>query len=693
VRFVPRALLDAYARAVAWGGTLLGLLILLDDRRWQADPGVTLALLAAAVLLRRGQIQLSKYSYLSPVGVLAMVGALTTTPARTVLALGLGVFLTDALWLRKLVRAAWVNAGREVVGFVASYGGYAAMLRWTRPAGVSLEFLPALGTLAALYFCFTRVLFYFTLLVRHKLEPYERLMILRYEVLAYLLTLIGATIVTAAIRSLPPPGWLPVFALVGVLGLLTNRILEEAISAEELNKISARERVVTSNASLRETFTELERMANRVLDWSDFRVYRTGPAGPALLYRGALGWADREREPQDSADLRRRVLLTGETVVVDDARADDRILSPVPEAISMLVMALRLGPEVVGTLELDHHKPRTYGRKELQAAGSFAGQLATAIHIAELRRPLVETVGRIGSQVTSLARTADSLRIATGSVAQTAQLIRRAAAEQEALIAQGREATTSMTVQSRAVASDGAAALEASSAASRAATQNREAIEDAVRRLMDLQRFVTATGARVEDLYRATNRLIGFIGSIREIAEATNLISLNAAIEAARAGDQGRGFAVVAAEVRQLAVQSGQASREAGGLVASILGQVAHMSEEMDRGSETVRGVESLSADAVQALERITAGTLEAGLHARRIAETAVQQEEAAGGLRQQMARVAEMAGRTVEDATTTARRAAEAAQSHADLELAVRELANVADRLHTIVRHFAPEL
>ncbi len=689
----PRRLLEGYARALSWGGILLGGMALALDQRWLAHPWVTLGVLGFTVVLRRGQIQLSKFSYLSQIGVVAIVGALTVGPGTVVFALAIGVFLADAFWLGKLLKAAWVNAGREVLGFLAAYGGYAAVFLATDPTGFTLDFLPAGLTFVGLYFFFTRALFYFTLLVRSKLEPHERLMILRYEVLAYILTIVGSVMAALAIRALPPQGWLTVLAVLGVLGLLTTRILEEAIAAEELNKIHARERVITSNLSLEDAFSQLEAMANRVIDWSDFRIYRAREGQPQLVYRGALGWPDRRDPPFDAAELRSRVLATGEAAVVTDARHDARILAPTPDALSMLILPLKLGSEVIGTLELDHHKPRTYGKKETAAAVTFAGQLATAIHIADLRRPLAETVDRVADQVRLLAGTADHLRAAAGSVAQTALAIRAGAAEQEQLVAQGREATQGLAAQAREVAADGAAAEAASSTAAATAARNRASIQDAIRRLVELQQFVASTSRQVGELYQVSNRLIGFIGTIREIADLTNLIALNAAIEAARAGHQGRGFAVVAEEVRQLAAQSAQASREAGGLVAAILGQVAQISEEMDRGTTTVRGVEQLSSDAASALEGIVTGTLDAGEHARRIAATAGRQEQAAARLREHVDQIAGVSARTLEEANTTARRASEAARSHAELERAIRELAAVAEHLGVIARHFAHDL
>ena len=690
---VSRGLLTGYARAVAWGGIVLGGAALALDRRWLEHPWLTLTIVAIVAILRKGQIPLSKFSYLSQIGIVALVGSITVGPGVVIFATWFGVFITDAFWLRKLLKAAWVNASREVIGFMAAYGAYALVFLKAEPSGITLDFLGPGLTLAGLYFFFTRSLFYFTLLVRGKLESHERLMILRYEVLSYLLTLIGAIIAANAIQSLPPEAWLSVLAVVGVLGVLTKRILEEAIGAEELNKIHARERIITSNVSLQDAFVQLEQMANRVLDWSDFRIYRIREDSNTMVYRGVLGWPNRGDPPFDSQTLRTQAAQGGEAVVVTDARNDDRILAPTPDAVSMLVLPLRFGAEIIGTLELDHHKPHTYGKKEVTAASTFAGQLATAIHIADLRRPLVETVEQVTAQVKLLAQTSEQLRAAAGSVAQTANAIRSGAAEQEQLVAHGRESTAGLAAQAREVAADGAAAAQASATASEVASRNRESIRDAIERLVQLQQFVAASSTQVGELYQVSNRLIGFIGTIREIADLTNLISLNAAIEAARAGHQGRGFAVVAEEVRQLAAQSGQASREAGGLVAAILGQVAQISEEMERGTETVRGVEQLSADAARALEGIVTGTLDAEAHARRIAETAARQEQSANRLSEQMERVAAVSTRTLEDANTTARRASEAARSHAELERALRELAGIADRLEAIAKHFSHDL
>src|SRR5882672_11118311 len=245
-----RILLDRYSRVLAFGGAALWLAALGYDTQWVLHPYGVLLLALGVTALRAGQIPLSKYSYLTQIGVPVLAGAVTLGPAPVVFALGVGVLIADFVLLRKPVWVGLINAGREVIAFMAAFGTY-TVVRWlTAPSGFTVEYLPAAMTLAGMYFFAARSLFYFTLLVRDKLEHDERLMLLRYEILAYILTLIAVVIVVAAVNTLSPEGWFAVVAVLGMLGLLTKRILEEAIAAEELNKIHLRERVITSNVTL-----------------------------------------------------------------------------------------------------------------------------------------------------------------------------------------------------------------------------------------------------------------------------------------------------------------------------------------------------------------------------------------------------------------------------------------------------------
>jgi len=685
-------LVVVYSRALAIGGPLLLVAILSVDPRWTGQLLEIVVMTVAAFLLRGAQVPLSKYSYLTQTGLVALAGTLLVGAPATALAVAGGVLAADWLWQKKMFRAALVNLGREVVALVGAYGIYAGALRVSDVSspGLHVELVPALFFYALAYFVISRLLFYFALIIRGKLEQDERLLILRYECIGYGASLIATGIIVGTVAYWPPLAWPFVAAALGALGLLFKHTLEEAIAAEELNKIHAMEAVITSNISLEDSFARIERLAHRLVDWGDFRIYRRQEGVILLAYRGQIGRPERGQPTPDTEALREHVTRTGEAVVIDDVMRDKR-LADAPLVIQSLVMVpLKFGDQVIGTLELEHHKRKAYRAKDVLTINTFANQLATAIHITELRRPLVETVETLTQQLATLARAALSMREAAGAVAQSTGTIRQGVLAEEGEVSGGLEATESLAQVSRRVSEDGTEAALASTTASEVANKNRGQIRDALGRLVALKAFVGEASSQVQQLGQVSRRITGFIASIRELADMTNLLALNAAIEAARAGKHGKGFAVVADEVRRLAEQSGNAALEAGELVQDIHRQVGEVVEQMRRGQVNVSGVEELSSAALEALDAIVAATAEATGHAQRIAAAAREQDKAFGKLRERIHAVAHIAGKNRAEADDVATRADEAARGLTDLERATRELEDVAAMLRELTRGFA---
>jgi methyl-accepting chemotaxis protein len=685
-------MLNRYTNVLLFGGLGLLVAVLAVDTRWVLHPVSTAILLISIFALRVVPVRLSKYSYLTQSAIPTLVGAVCIGPAPVAAALWMGVAAADVFWLRKPPRAGVINAGREVIGFVAAYGPYAAILSLGASSELTLDFLPAAAILVALYFFLSRALFYFSLLIRNKLENAEKILILRWEISSYLLTLIASTIVITALATLAPVGWVAVAMALGVLGLLTRQILDEAIGAEDLNKVHLMEAAIASNATLQGSFTQIERLAYRLLDWGDFRVYQAAGSDMALVYRSTLGRPERREPPAALVGLRREVLETREPLVIRDTRQDGRIAGALPHVLTLVIYPIRFGDDILGMLEVEHHKRHAYGSKDMLALSTLAGQMATAIHIAELRRPLVLTVSQIGEQVTALARVADSLRTSATALADVSLGMRQGAMELEKFATGGLRATGSLANATQEMMSQGAQAAAASGTAAEVAARNRDVIGDAISRLVELKGFVAGGADRVAALGGLTQRITGFIGTIREIADLTNLIALNAAIEAARAGREGRGFAVVASEVRDLAAQSLHAAQEAGTLLGEIADQVTAVAGQMAQGRDVVAGVEELSADAAKALEAIVGTTGEAGGHAKAIAATAAMQRDAVNSLTGQIEQVAASSAKSRADTDTLAKRAGEASAGQAELERAIRELGGLASDLQRIASHFAVE-
>ncbi|HJQ65902.1 MAG TPA: GAF domain-containing protein, partial [Gemmatimonadales bacterium] len=356
-----------YGRVLATVGLALSLAVLIFDRRWTQQWIEILVMLVACVGLRGQAVRLSKYSYLNQTALVSLSGTLLVGLPATLVALAGGTIVADWVWLRKSLWAAVINFGREATTLVAAFGMYAAILgiSGVTDPGLHVATIPALFFFALAYGFFGRALFYMSLLVRGKLEQDEQLLIIRYELIAYFGTLGAVTTVVSAVLAWPPVTWLFVAAALGALGLLLKQMLEEAISAEELNKIHAIESVITSNISLHDSFQRIERLAHRLVDWGDLRIYRRTDDGLKLAYRSTIGRAERVDPTADVATLRAQVVAQGETLVINDVLRDKRV-ADVPEYVqSLVVVPLRFGEGVIGTLELEHHKRRAYRRKDI----------------------------------------------------------------------------------------------------------------------------------------------------------------------------------------------------------------------------------------------------------------------------------------------------------------------------------------
>jgi methyl-accepting chemotaxis protein len=692
---LPRvdAVANAYPVAImVAGASVLAGAVLRQPPRAGSWP-VIVVMAAIVTVLRRFVVPLTKYSYLSFVYFVGLTGGLLFGPVLAMLALALGIVVGDWAWQLKLLRSAAINAAREALALAAAFGLYASALRFFDIADESMgiDHVPAISFLVLGYFAVSRLLFYFTLAVRAKLTREERWLVLRYEVVGYAAMVLGAGAVLVAAAALEARSWPFVAALLGFAGWMTKRLLEEAIAAEQRMRVLAVDMAVTADLALGDALAMIGRLANRLVEWNDLRIYRRtdGGAHAERVWRSG-GTAPDAEPPEDVGRLREEVLMSGHPAMVKDARRDARIASPREDAQSILILPLRFGEQTIGTLELEHTKRNVYGPLAQSLAQTLATQIAAAMHIANLREPLLALVQRIGDEVRAVAKTVEQLRVGGADAARQAAAIEGTATAQERAVQESLAEAEGITIAARRVAADGREAAERSSEASDTATGNRATIGGAVQRLVEFKGFVGESSEQVRSLMTVTRRINDFIGLITDIADQTNLLALNAAIEAARAGKEGRGFAVVADEVRRLADQSGEAAREVGALVGAIQKQMSQVVTTMRKGEQVVRGVEELSAEALRALEAIVVSTAEAELHARRIAATAGTQDEALARLTGRVREESEIAVSNRASAARLKGRTDDQARALAELERAAQELTAVSVRLGEVARRFA---
>ena len=688
-----RSLVRGYSLSIRVLGTLLFFITPILDRAWVAQVEFVAIMVVAAALARPAQLALGKYAYVTLTPVVALAGVLLLGPGSTVIGLAAGTFVADLSLLRKPPFASWVNASRELVGLMAAYGVFAFVFAVSGATStVSIEATPALLALVLTYHTLSRSLFYFTLALRRKLTAAEGQFILRYETLTYGIMYVGVASLVLTAVFLPPITWPFIVVLFVFVSYATKRIMEEAIHAEQLTKVHAMESVISSNMDLDVSLAQLETLTHRILDWSDFRVYKRVDESFRLLYRGTEAEKAGGEISAALEELREQAMAEGGAIVIRDGDRDVRALRLPPDMQSLIIQPLQFGDQLIGTLELNHHKRREYGRHQLALVDACASRMATAIHIAELRQPLVDTVDRIGVQVGSLGKAANALREAAAAMTGSSRAIVEALSRQDADVAHGLSATLKLSEASREVVSDSAEAAAASGKASDAARRHRQTIAGAIERLVALKAFVGESSAKVDELDAASRRIVRFLASIREQADMTNLLALNAAIEAARAGEHGRGFAEVAKEVRSLAEQSGRAAVEAGQLVEDMQVRLSQVVDQMSRGQATVGGVEDMSTEGLKALEQIVVATLEAAGHASRIATTAEHQQESFTQLRERMDEISQISSRNRLDADGSLDRVREVEAGVDELSVATRELDAIASMLAEVTRRFTSD-
>jgi methyl-accepting chemotaxis protein len=243
-----------------------------------------------------------------------------------------------------------------------------------------------------------------------------------------------------------------------------------------------------------------------------------------------------------------------------------------------------------------------------------------------------------------ITRSAEKIVEESEAISQSADALRDSSSQQSTAASTTATAVEQITLSIGEVAKNTVQATEFARNSTRLSDKGKIIVDEAGQAMEKISESINASSDRIVELERKTNDIRSIVTTIKEIADQTNLLALNAAIEAARAGEAGRGFAVVADEVRKLAERTGKATNEITHITNSIVGETQATVLAMQQGrTHMLIGVES-AGRAATALTEIRLGA-EQSEH--RIAEIAVathQQTTSASDISNHIARIALMA-------------------------------------------------
>jgi methyl-accepting chemotaxis protein len=273
-------------------------------------------------------------------------------------------------------------------------------------------------------------------------------------------------------------------------------------------------------------------------------------------------------------------------------------------------------------------------RVDSRADGSLLDSLS------DMRERLAQVFVRIDEAADSLSKNANDLSTTTGEISIAADRQAQATSAAAAALEQ-------MTVSINEVSSLANDTEKSSERTSSLSVESVAAIRFATKEIEELSKAVGASAGQVEGLVQRSQEVGGIAGVIREIADQTNLLALNAAIEAARAGEQGRGFAVVADEVRKLAERTTKATQEIAKVIEQIQGETRMTVEGMQGITPRVAGgLEKVNAVAGM-LESISREATDSRARAVEVANATREQATAANDIARSVEQVSQMTEET----------------------------------------------
>ena len=371
-------------------------------------------------------------------------------------------------------------------------------------------------------------------------------------------------------------------------------------------------------------------------------------------------------------ELNNLMRINGQQITEANQRASDMYSAAIKLVVFLLLLAtaLTIACALLLTRSITQPIAQALEAAEAIAEGNLtrpikvdgsdeAGRLLQAM--AKMQGKLRDTLQRISGSATQLASAAEELNCVTDESA-------KGLTQQNNEIEQAATAVNEMTSAVEEVARNAVSTSEASKNATASAGDGRDLVLETVSAIERMSGDVQSTATLIGNLAAESRDIGKVLDVIRGLADQTNLLALNAAIEAARAGEAGRGFAVVADEVRALAHRTQQSTSEIERMIGSIQGGTEQAVDSMRNSTERAESTLNIAKGAGLALDNINTAIVEINERNLVIASAAEEQAQVAREVDRNLVNIRDLSVQSATGASQTSSASNELSRLAVDL-------------------------